>query len=119
MTTTTTSPHTSALIADGLKKWPHTYDGIPVIEIGDDGEWLVTVGHVDKNKFARACDDYYRDVRNESLTDVYEVSLQEVARETTHKKARIVRLEEFPFGDFELRFDNNGDVDVTVWMVDV
>lgn len=62
MTTTETRPTVKAFIADQAKTWPHTYDGIPIFEIGDDGEWLVTLGHVDKTAFAKACDAYYRAV---------------------------------------------------------
>lgn len=114
--TTTERAVTLAELQDRLKAtpWRHTYNGIPIWEIGDDGEWLITVGHVDKGAFAKACDDYYRDVRDESLAEIAGDGIAGIAADVTHKKARIIHPNEFPSGEFEVLFDD-GDVDVTVW----
>jgi hypothetical protein len=107
---------TTDYLNEQAKSWPHTYDGIPVWEIGDEGEWLVAIGHVDKATFAKACDAYYRAVSHHSLAEVYDgaTTLAEVAEDATHRKADIRHLEEFPHGDFAVLFDE-GDVDVTTW----
>lgn len=102
--------------------WRHTYDGIPLIEFGDEGEWLMTIGHVDKTAFVNACDAYYRDVRGEPIWRNDDVDPVPVAvraerlaflvADTRHRKARIVKQEEFPHGDWEVHF-GEGDIPVT------
>jgi hypothetical protein len=88
--------------------WRHTYDGIPVIELGDDGEWIFTPGHIDKDAFAAACEAFYQDVCGEPLPD------PDPAASITHITARIIPEADFPYGEFEVRF-HDGDLQVTVW----
>lgn len=115
--TTTERAVTLTDLQDRLKAapWRHTYNGIPVFELGDDGEWLVTIGHVDKAAFVEACDAYYRDTAGHALTEVWHGwTTAEVIEETEHTKARIGYPDEFPAGEFAVWF-GEGDVDVTVW----
>jgi hypothetical protein len=105
-------------LQDRLKAtpWRHTYNGTPIWELGDDGEELFTIGHVDKAAFVAACDAYYRDTTGETLLSVYsgDWTAAEIIEDTAHTKASIVYADEFPAGEFEVRF-GEGDVDVTVW----
>lgn len=115
MTATTTV--TLAELTERLKAtpWPHTFtvDGIPVWEIGDEGEWLMTLGHVDKTAFAKAYDAYLEEVcGDDRLGQCF--TIEEFVSEAEYRKARIARLEEFPLGEFEVVLDKAGDVDVTV-----
>jgi len=101
-------------LREQLKGTPYgyTYNGIPVIELGDAGEWLITIGHVDKAAFARACDAYYRDVNGD---DWPRAEVARIAEEARHRKARIVNPDEFLVGECEFVFDE-GDVDITTWV---
>ena len=88
--------------------WRHTYDGIAVIELGDDGEWLFTLGHIAPAAFAAACEAFYQDVCGEPLPST------DPAANTVHTTARIIPDTDFPHGEFEVRF-GEGDLNVTVW----
>ena len=88
--------------------WRHTYDGIPVIELGEDSEWLFTPGHIDPAAFAAACEAYHQDVCGEPLPDTDPVT------SITHINARILPEAGFPYGEYEVRF-HDGDVQITVW----
>lgn len=90
------------------------YDGIPIIELGDDAEQVITFGHVDKSALVKAYDAYLRDVCGEPLSKLQGFTVEEFADEAEYQKARIRHLEEFPLGEFEVVFDENGDVDITV-----
>ena len=88
--------------------WRHTYNGIPVIELGEDGEWIIAPGHIDTVAFAAACEAFYQDVCGESLPGT------DPAASITHTTARITPAAEFPYGEYEVRF-NDGDLQITVW----
>lgn len=89
----------------------YTYDGIPVIELGDAGDWIVTIGHVDKTAFAKACDAFYREVNGD---DWPRAGVARIAEEAKHRKALVVD----PDADGEcVFFFDEGDVDVTTWAV--
>ena len=88
--------------------WRHTYNGIPVIELGDDSEWIITPGHIDPAAFTAACEAFYQDVCGETLPDT------DPAANITHTTARIIPAAEFPHGEYEVRF-GQGDMSVTVW----
>jgi hypothetical protein len=113
---------TTADLEARLKATPYayTYEGISVFELGEDGEWLVAVGHVDKDAFAAALDGYYREVREESILDGYYgavTTFSDIAADAKHQKAQIINLEEFPLGEFGLQFGSEGDIDVTTLAV--
>lgn len=91
----------------------YTYGGIPVIELGDAGDWIITIGHVDKTSFANAVDAYYRDVNGDNWP---RADVSRIAEEAKHRKALIVNPNEFLDGECEFRFDE-GDIDVTTWAV--
>jgi hypothetical protein len=92
------------------------YDGMPIVELGDGGEWLMTFGRVDKAEFVKACGAWFQDTCGGSLSEAGVGSPGALIADTRHRKAQIVHLEEFPSGDYEVRFDE-GDVDVTVLAV--
>lgn len=91
----------------------YTYDGIPIFELGDCAELVVTIGHVGKAKFAKAYDAYLEEVcGDDRLGQCFTV--EDFIAEAEYRKARINRLDEFPLGEFEVVLDKAGDVDVTV-----
>lgn len=111
MTTTTTTA--TEQLRERLKTTNgYVYDGIPVVEFGDAGEWLITIGHVDKTTFAKACDAYYRETNGD---DWPRAEVARIADEATYRKARVVNPGAAD-DEWELRLDE-GDVDVTVWAV--
>lgn len=92
-----------------------TGTGLPVWELCEDGEMLLTVGHVDKAMFAQACDEYARKVWEYSLKDAVEGGLEEVADRISHLRARVIDPPQDAYYDFELAFGEPGDFDATVW----
>jgi len=98
-----------------LKSAPagYTYSGIPIFDIGDCAEQVITIGHVDKTAFAKAYDAYLDEVCGADRLG-QEFTIEEFAGEARHVKAFIRHVEEFPHGEFEVVFDKAGDVDVTV-----
>lgn len=95
----------------------YTYDGIPVFELGEDCELVITIGHVDKAAFAKAYDAYLDEVCGDQLRDLFgqRFTVEQFVAEAEYRKARINRLEEFLLGEFEVYLDDAvGDVDVTV-----
>lgn len=113
---TTTTPTTAELEAR-LKDTPcgYTYDGIPVFELGDDAELVITIGHVDKAAFAQAYDAYLEEVCGPDRFKLGQCfTVEEFVAEADYRKARIRPMEEFPHGEFEVDIAEDGDVDVTV-----
>jgi len=99
--------------------WPCTYNGIPIWELGDSAELTITIGHVDPAAFARAYDAYLRAVGADPLTEETGVTVGEFAASVRHRRARIIRPEQLPAGEFGIEFtEHDGDVDVTVGSVD-
>lgn len=106
---------TTDQLREQLKTTPYgyTYDGIPVWELGDDAEQVITIGHVDTAAFARAYDAYLEEVcGDDRLGQCFTV--EEFTADAEYRKARIHHVDEFPHGEFEIVFDQAGDVDVTV-----
>lgn len=114
--TTERGPTMTATIPQQLEEanWKHTYDGIPIWELGEDGDLLITVGHVDPMAFAKACDAYAREIWDYSLAGAVDEGLGQIAGDTTHETARIVDPSDFPYFDFEIKF-GEGDLPMTVW----
>lgn len=112
MTETTTTDQ----LREQLKSTPfgYTYGGIPIFELGEQAEQVITIGHVDKAEFARAYDAYLDEVCGGDRTQWQRFTVEEFAAEASYQKARIDQLEEFPLGDFGVVIDESGDVDVTV-----
>lgn len=91
----------------------YIYDGILIIELGDDADRVVTIGHVDKAAFGRAYDTYLNEVCGPDRLDLG-FTIEEFAAEAWHAVAYIRPLDEFPHGEFEIVLDKAGDVNVTV-----
>lgn len=94
--------------------WAHTYDGVRIWELGEDGDLLMTVGHIDRDVFAKACDAYAREIWSYSPAEAVDEGLTQIAGDSTHETARIVDPSDFPYYDFEVKF-GEGDLPVTVW----
>lgn len=92
-----------------------TDTGLTVWELGEDGEILITVGHVDKAMFALACDQYARKMWDYSLAGQVEGGLEEIADRIAHCRARIVDPPQHEYHDFELALGEPGDFDLTIW----
>jgi hypothetical protein len=100
-------------LREQLKTTPgeYIYDGIPIVELGDAAEVVITPGHVDTVAFAKAYDAYLDEVCGEGRFEWFTV--EEFAAEAEYRKARIHHVE-VSLGEFEVVFDEAGDVDITV-----
>lgn len=93
-----------------------TIDGIPVWELGEDGDLIITVGHVDPRTFANACDNYALTNWAESLAADYEHGLNDMVDDVTHRWMQIIDPREGTDYEFEVEWAAEGyGTPVTVW----
>jgi hypothetical protein len=96
--------------------WSKTIDGLRVWELNEDAELLITVGHVDKVQFARACDAYAEQQWGDGLAKHHERGFAELAEDVTHRWAQIIDPPKDKYFDFEIEFTKDGcGFPVTVW----
>jgi hypothetical protein len=102
--------------------WSLDIDGLRIWELNDDGKLLITVGHVDKDRFARACDTYAArvwgdgDTWGDGLIASYEGGFAELIDHVTHRRAQIVDPPKGRYFDFEVEFtENENGIPLTVW----
>src|SRR5262249_24117081 len=103
---------TSDQLREQLKTMPYgyTYDAIPIFELGEAAEEVITIGHVDKAAFAKAYDAYLEEVYGDDRYESQRFTIEQFTAEAEYRQARIHRMEEFPLGEFEVVFDKAGDV---------
>jgi len=96
--------------------WNDTVNGIRLWELNEDGDLIITVGHLDRTEFAKACDDYARKSWDQGLAGDYEGGLDGMTDDVTHRWAQIIDPPNDQYFDFEVRFTEEGvGFPVTVW----